>query len=307
MKTDGKVQVPVSVLEAANHDFAAERISDEVVRDLCIHFIHQGTDFLIRLVVIDTRNHPQIFLTLSRLMSLILTQPLGQLLPALFPPISEHFLPVDRTSLNHALFLFSHQVLLIPTKSYSPRPILRNSQKQCRLHLRQHQILTLIGTCFQPNSADYFRRKRESFKWTGLMLNVFKKSQRKWPFRLPDPRLYRVLWFYFCNNSVTMLLVDILVDTLTWSGIWPFICLLDLLPISTECRIHVLFVRRSCIDQSFSFSMAVKPPQPSCGNPVAFTGGQSPSSVVNYIGAYSTPAQSLHSGRSKQVIVVMVL
>ncbi|KAL9709374.1 hypothetical protein Ac2012v2_007730 [Leucoagaricus gongylophorus] len=45
--------------------------------------------------------------------------------------------------------------------------------------------------------------------------------------------------------------------------------------------------------------MAVKPPQPSCGNPVAFTGGQSPSSVVNYIGAYSTPAQSLHSGRSK--------
>lgn len=30
MKTDGKVQVPVSVLEAANHDFAAERISDEV-------------------------------------------------------------------------------------------------------------------------------------------------------------------------------------------------------------------------------------------------------------------------------------
>ena len=46
MKTNGKVQVPVSVLEAANHDFAAERISDEVVRDLCIHLFIRGLIFL---------------------------------------------------------------------------------------------------------------------------------------------------------------------------------------------------------------------------------------------------------------------
>jgi len=36
MKTNGKVQVPMPVLQAANHDFTAERISDELVRDSCI-------------------------------------------------------------------------------------------------------------------------------------------------------------------------------------------------------------------------------------------------------------------------------
>jgi len=39
MKTNGKVQVPIAVLQAANHDFTAERISDKLVCDLYIHLL----------------------------------------------------------------------------------------------------------------------------------------------------------------------------------------------------------------------------------------------------------------------------
>jgi hypothetical protein len=38
MKSDGRVEVPVSVLEAARRDFFAERISDELVSYLLFDF-----------------------------------------------------------------------------------------------------------------------------------------------------------------------------------------------------------------------------------------------------------------------------
>ena len=42
MKTNGKVQVPIAVLQAANHDFTAKRISDKLVCDSYIHLLISG-------------------------------------------------------------------------------------------------------------------------------------------------------------------------------------------------------------------------------------------------------------------------
>lgn len=43
MKSNGRVEVPVSVLETARQDFVAERISDQQVRSLCIFFFSLQT------------------------------------------------------------------------------------------------------------------------------------------------------------------------------------------------------------------------------------------------------------------------
>ena len=50
MKTNGKIQVPMPVLQAANHDFTAERISDELVRDSCIHLLTSGLMYFLNLL-----------------------------------------------------------------------------------------------------------------------------------------------------------------------------------------------------------------------------------------------------------------
>jgi len=49
MKTNGKVQVPMAVLQAANHDFTAERISDKLVRDSYIHLLISGLMYFLNL------------------------------------------------------------------------------------------------------------------------------------------------------------------------------------------------------------------------------------------------------------------
>jgi len=147
MKIDGKVQVPMSVLQAANRDFTAERISDEVVRDSCIHLPASGLIFYS--VVIDIGDYPQIF----QLKTVLCRRSPHRCWPGCGWPcfhsqVSALF-PIRSVFNIRLRFLFLHQVLSIPIRLSSPRRILRNSQKQYRLHLRQHRILTLIGTCFQ--------------------------------------------------------------------------------------------------------------------------------------------------------------
>jgi hypothetical protein len=66
MKSDGRVEVPVQVLETARKDFVAERISDDLVRSVPL-FMKSSRKSDLPILFLDTENHQIVFRRKHRL------------------------------------------------------------------------------------------------------------------------------------------------------------------------------------------------------------------------------------------------